>query len=140
MLSALRHAIMNYLTKQEVLDLHLYAVMRYGGRLGIASQDRLTSAVDAPRQTMFGAELYPDLPSKAAALTFLLLKNRPFLGGNEVTAILALLRFLALNRAPLSDDVSDAELLWLVRAVNQSDLDREGVEQWLRENLARVER
>jgi death-on-curing protein len=70
----------------------------------------------------------------------LLLKNRPFLGGNEVTAILALLRFLALNRAPLSDDVSDAELLWLVRAVNQSDLDREGVEQWLRENLARVER
>jgi death on curing protein len=109
-------------------------VMRYGGRLGIASQDRLTSAVDAPRQVLFETELYPDLPSKAAALTFLLIKNRPFVGANESTALLALLRFLDINGASLSDAVSDAELLWLVRAVNYSDLDKVGVERWLREN------
>ena len=64
---------MKYLTKDEILDLHAYAVTRYGGRMGVASQDRLMSAIDAPRQVMFGAELYPDLPSKAAALAFLLL-------------------------------------------------------------------
>jgi death-on-curing protein len=126
---------MRYLTKDELLDLHAYAVTRYGGRLGIASQDRLTSAIDAPRQVLFEVELYPDLASKAAALTFLLLKNRPFLGGNEATALLALLRFLALNDATLCDDISDAELLWLVRSVNQSDLNKEGVENWLRENI-----
>src|SRR4051812_11685582 len=126
---------MRYLTKDELLDLHAYAVTRYGGRLGIASQDRLASALDAPRQVLFEVELYPDLASKAAALAFLLLKNRPFLGGNEATALLALLRFLALNHATLRDDVSDAELLWLVRSVNQSDLNKEGVEHWLRENI-----
>jgi len=126
---------MRYLTKDELLDLHAYAVTRYGGRLGIASQDRLTSAIDAPRQVLFEVELYPDLASKAAGLTFLLLKNRPFLGGNEATALLALLRFLALNGAALCDDISDAELLWLVRSVNQSDLDKEGIENWLRENI-----
>jgi death-on-curing protein len=125
---------MNYLTKDELLDLHAYVVMRYGGRLGIASQDRLTSAVDAPRQVLFETELYPDLPSKAAALTFLLIKNRPFLGANESTALLALLRFLDINGASLRDGVSDAELLWLVRAVNYSDLDKAGVERWLRDN------
>jgi death on curing protein len=131
--------MMKYLTKDELLDLHAYVVTRYGGRLGIASQDRLTSAVDAPRQILFETELYPDLPSKAAALTFLLLKNRPFLGGNEGAALLALLRFLDINGARLRGDVSDAELLWLVRGVNNSDLDKAGVEGWLRDNILKIE-
>jgi death-on-curing protein len=126
---------MNYLTKDELLDLHTYAVTRYGGRMGIASQDRLTTVLEAPRQIMFGTELYPDLASKAAALSFLLLKNRPFVGGNETTAMMALLRFLALNQATLKDNVSDTELIWLAQSVNRSDLDREAMEQWLRENL-----
>jgi death-on-curing protein len=130
---------MNYLTKDELLDLHTYVVSRYGGRLGIASQDRLISALDAPRQSMFGAELYPDIPSKAAAaaaLSFLLLKNRPFVGANEATALMAMLRFLDLNRAGLKADVSASELIWLAQSVNRADLDREGMERWLRENLA----
>ena len=126
---------MNYLTKDELLDLHAYVVTRYGGRLGIASQDRLMTVLEAPRQVMFGTELYPDLASKAAALSFLLLKNRPFVGANETTALMALLRFLALNQAALKDDVSATELIWLAQSVNRSDLDREAMEQWLRENL-----
>ena len=71
-----------------------------------------------------------------APLSFLLLKNRPFVGGNETTALMALLRFLALNQAALKDDVSDADLIWLAQSVNRSDLDREAMERWLRENLA----
>lgn len=126
---------MKYLTKDDLLDLHAYVVTRYGGRLGIASQDRLISAVDAPRQVLFETELYPDLPSKAAVLTFLLLKNRPFLASNESTALLALLRFLDINGAALHADVGDGELLWLVRAINYSDLDKAGVEGWLRDNI-----
>jgi death-on-curing protein len=125
---------MNYLTKDELLDIHAYILTRYGGRMGIASQDRLTTVIDTPRQVMFGVELYPDLPSKAAALTFLILKSHPFLGANEATALMALLRFLELNNAGL-DEVSDAELLWVTRSINQSDLDRGGLESWLRENL-----
>ncbi|HWQ11240.1 MAG TPA: Fic family protein [Roseiflexaceae bacterium] len=127
---------MHYLTKDDILDLHALAVELYGGRMGVASQDGLTRVAVAPRQVMFSAELYPDLPSKAAALMFLLIKSRPFLGANESTALLALLRFLALNGAALNPAVGDAELLWLVRAINQSDLDREGLEAWLRQHVA----
>ena len=126
---------MHYLTKDELLDLHAFILTEYGGRLGIASQDRLTSAIEAPRQVMFETELYPDLPSKAAALAFLLLKNRPFLGANEATALLALLRFLAINDTALRDSVEDADLLRLVRSVNRSELDKEGLESWLRDNI-----
>jgi death on curing protein len=125
---------MYYLTKDELLDIHAYILERYGGRMGIASQDRLTNVLDAPRQVMFGVELYPDLPSKAAALAFLILKSHPFVGANEATALLALLRFLHINNAGL-DAASDADLRWVARAVSQSDLDREGLELWLRENL-----
>jgi death-on-curing protein len=126
---------MNYLTKDELLDLHAYVVTRYGGRLGIASQDRLIGAVDAPRQVLFETELYPDLPSKGTALLFLLLKNRPFLSNNEGTALMALLRFLDINGAKLRSDIGDAELLWLVRAVSYSDLDKIGIESWLRDTI-----
>lgn len=127
--------VMNYLTKDDVLDLHAYLIARYGGRMGISSQDRLSSAIEAPRQVMFGTELYPDLASKASALLFLILKSRPFLGANEATALLALMRFLEINQSGLGE-VSQAELLQVVRAVNYSDIDRAGLERWLRERLA----
>jgi death-on-curing protein len=126
---------MRYLTKDDLLDLHTYAVTHYNGRLGIASQDRLSSVIDAPRQVMFDAELYPDLHSKAAALMFLLLKSRPFLWGNEITALLALLRFLDLNECRLREEVDSAQLIELVRSLNQSGASREMLEAWLRRNL-----
>jgi len=126
---------MVYLTKDDLLDLHAFVLTRYGGRLGISSQDRLTNALDAPQQVMFGAELYPDLPSKAAALTFLLLKNRPFVKGNQGTALLALLRFLAVNGADLDPAVAPEDLRDLIRSVDQSRCDKEQLEQWLRERV-----
>lgn len=126
---------MHYLTKEELLDLHIYAVMRYGGRLGISSQDRLQTVLNAPCQKMFGVELYPDVWSKGAVLTYLLIKSRPFVGGNELTALMALLRFLELNDAALHRSIEDGDLFWLIRAINYSDLDKEGLEQWLRDNV-----
>lgn len=126
---------MVYLTKDDLLDLHAFVLTRYGGRLGISSQDRLASALDAPQQVMFGAELYPDIPSKAAALTFLLLKNRPFVKGNQGTALLALLRFLAVNGAELRPEVASEDLRDLIRSVDQSRCDKDQLEQWLRERM-----
>ncbi|MBC8076591.1 MAG: Fic family protein [Chloroflexales bacterium] len=130
---------MNYLSKEDVLDLHAYVVTRYGGLLGIQSQDRLHTALNAPLQTMFGAELYPDVPSKAAAMTYLLVKSRPFLGGNEGTALIVLLRFLSVNGLGLRHDVGWADLFRLMRSLNHSDMDKEGLEGWLRENMIAAE-
>ncbi len=126
---------MQYLSKEELLDLHTYAITRYGGLLGISSQDRLQTALQAPHQKMFGVEVYADVYSKGAALTYLLIKDRPFVEGNEVTALMALLRFLAINNAGLRAEINDGDLFWLVRAINYSDLDKEGLEQWLRDNV-----
>ncbi len=131
-----RHAVGStiYLSKQDLLDLHAFVLERYGGRMGIASQDRLNTVIGAPQQVMFNAELYPDVPSKAAAQTFLLLKSRPFVNANQSTALMALLRFLDINNVALRNHVGVNELVWIIRAVDQSERTKEQLESWLREN------
>lgn len=126
---------MNYLSKTDLLDLHAFAVERYGGLLGVKSQDLLQTAVVAPRQELFGEELYPDLPGKAAALVYMLVKSHPFVAANEATGLLALLRFLELNDAALRPEIDASELAWMFRALGSSDLDRNGLEEWLRAHV-----
>lgn len=125
-----------YLSKEELLDLHAFAVEEFGGLLGIKSQDRLQTVLSAPRQEMFGGELYPDVCSKGAVMVYLLVKSHPFLGANEATALLALLRFLDLNGAALKPEIGASEIAWVFRALSSSSLDKEGLEQWLRDSVA----
>ena len=125
---------MNYLSRDELLDLQMFALERYGGRLGIRSQDRLLAALNAPQQVMFGAELYPDLASKVAALGFMVLKNRPFNGGNEATTLLGMLRMLAINGCQI-DAYFPAKLAAVLQGVLHSEVDRDELTAWLRDEL-----
>jgi death-on-curing protein len=126
---------MQYLTRDELLDLHTLVIERYGGRMGIRSQDRLLAALNAPQQVMFGADLYPDLAGKMAALGFMLLKNRPFNGGNEATALLAMLRMLATNGYRI-DEQFPQRLGATLGDVLRSRRDRDELAEWLRGELA----
>ncbi len=129
---------MHYLTKDDLLDLHAYVITRYGGLMGIASQDKLNSVLNAPHQQMFGADLYSDVCGKAAALMYLIIKNHPFVSGNNTTALIAMLRFLEINGCSLLPTVDGAELTALIHALNRSALSREGLEHWLRTNILRL--
>ena len=125
---------MNYLTRDDILDLHTFVIQRYGGRLGIKSQDKLVSAVSAPLQVLFGEEVYVDVASKAAVLGFQLLKNRPFVEGNEMTALLAVLRFLDINDVTVTDTLTDA-IARQFQAVQRSECSRDTLTGWLRDQL-----
>lgn len=126
---------MHYLTREDLLDLHTFVIDRYGGLLGIASQDRLASVLQAPYQTMFGTELYPDICSKAAVLAYRMIKSHPFVSSNDSTALIALLRFLELNGLTLGDDVGSGDLVGLIRALNYSNMDQEELADWLRDHV-----
>lgn len=128
----------SYLSPDDLLDLHTFVIERYGGLFGIKSQDRLQMALQTPRQILFGSELYPDLCSKAAVLTFMIVKHHPFNFANEATAFFALLRFLAINGAGLRPEVGPDEIEWVFRALSHGDMDREELERWLRENVEMV--
>lgn len=57
----------------------------------------LVSAIERPRANVFGAELYPTLHRKAAALLHSVARNRALIDGNERTAWLATRVFLRFN-------------------------------------------
>jgi death-on-curing protein len=86
-----------YLTPQEVLFIHARLVVTTGGEHGIRDLGLLESAVARPQATFDGADLYPDLFLKTAALMESLSQNHPFVDGNKRTAITAAAMFLQLN-------------------------------------------
>jgi death-on-curing protein len=120
-----------YLTIDEIFTMHDRAIREYGGSPELMSLGHLEATLAAPRQTMFGEELYPDVFSKAAILFYLLIKNHPFLDGNKRTAFLALMRFLNLNGYTL--DATNDELYQFTIDVASSVLTKEEVELWIRD-------
>ncbi len=88
---------MNYLTPQNVIQIHFEIVEATGGLQGLRDLGLLESAVLRPQATFGGQELYPDLNIKAAALVHSLLLNHMFTDGNKRTATISMVEFLILN-------------------------------------------
>lgn len=122
-----------YLSQFDLLKLRTELSRRTREPLEVANQSGLLSALAAPRQTMFGAELHPTLRDKAATLFFLLIKNHPFDDGNKRIALLALQQFLAENGHAWQPDKSAWQM---ARAVAQGMPDSEPVCAWLDTVLA----
>ena len=78
---------------------------------------------------MFGADAYPDLVGKAAALLESLARNHALVDGNKRLAWLATVVFLDLNGHVVQMD--DDAAFELVMAVAQGDLDRVATEERL---------
>lgn len=97
-----------YLTPQEVLFIHARLIATTGGEHGIRDLGLLESAVARPQATFDGADLYPELFLKTAALMESLSQNHPFVDGNKRTAITAAAMFLQLNGTRLQ--ITNAEM------------------------------
>ncbi|MEU6108356.1 Fic family protein [Streptomyces albidoflavus] len=69
----------------------------------------LVSAIERPRTNVFGAELYPTLHDKAAALLHALARNHALIDGNKRTAWLAMRFFLRVNGLPAGHPVPPVE-------------------------------
>ncbi|GAA1410997.1 type II toxin-antitoxin system death-on-curing family toxin [Catellatospora coxensis] len=76
-------------------------VLAIADRLGVAVRDPglVESAVAAPRSSAFGADAYPDLWTKAAALLRSLTRNHPFVDGNKRIGWITATAFLTVNGA-----------------------------------------
>ena len=125
-----------YLSPAEVLLIHDHAIREFGGSFGLMSPGQLEASIAAPRQTMFGEELYPDLFSKAAILFYLLVKNHPFIDGNKRTAALALIEFLERNGYTLN--ATNDELYEFTVDVTASVLGKEEAETWIRDKAVKL--
>lgn len=97
-------------TYLEIEDLLAAARRAVGGEPVIRDPGLLDAAVQRPQATWSGADVYPDLDRKAAALLHSLVMNRALLDGNKRLGWLATVLFYGLNGFDLhgpEDDVYD---------------------------------
>jgi death-on-curing protein len=85
--------MIRYLTVEEVARI---CDVEAGENL-LADFGALESAVLRPQTTVGGADAYPDVHSKAAALMHSVVRNHPFIDGNKRTATLAAIIFYGYN-------------------------------------------
>ena len=111
---------MRYLSVEEVIEINAQVM---GGKHVLRDRGLLESAAARPQASAFGADAYPDLAAKAAALLHSLVLNHPFIDGNKRTAVLATLVFLDLNGYVVRWDQREALDFMLRLAQHQVELD-----------------
>lgn len=87
-----------YLTPEEALRIIEAAI---GGRPMVRDLGLLASALARPATTLFGADTYPSLPLKAAALLHSLVNNHALVDGNKRAGFACVAVFLGINGHPL---------------------------------------
>src|SRR6266481_9300544 len=94
---------MIYLTLPELLHV---AERVLGPDMKIRDLGLLEAALARPQTTAFGADAYPTLDEKAAALLHSLARNHALIDGNKRLALAALIAFYGLNgrRLTLTND------------------------------------
>jgi len=118
-----------FLTAEQVLFIHARLIDETGGEHGIRDLGMLEAAVNRPKSTFDGEELYPDIYAKAAALMESLINNHPFLDGNKRTGITSVEMFLQTNSLTLS--ASNSQLVEFTLQVAQSHIDLQAITEWL---------
>ena len=89
---------------------------------GVRDIGLLASALGRPQTSAFGQDAYPDLWSKAAALTHSVIRNHPFLDANKRTAVALALTLLTYNGID-AESPNHETLLALAVGIANSDLD-----------------
>lgn len=120
---------MNFLTVDEVIEIHDNLVSTYGGLQGIRDMGLLISAVEMPKSMMFGEYLHESIYDKAAAYLFHIICNHPFLEGNKRTGTAVTLIFLHQNGVQNKYNIPEFEEM--VCKVAQSQLSKIEISQYL---------
>ena len=109
---------MIYLTLPELLHV---AQRVLGAEPAVRDIGLLESALARPQATAFGADAYPDLDAKAAALLHSLARNHALVDGNKRLALAGVIAFYGVNGLRLT--LTNDEAYELVIAVADGTLD-----------------
>jgi death on curing protein len=107
-----------YLTLPELLHV---AQRVLGAEPAVRDIGLLESALARPQATAFGADAYPDLNAKAAALLHSLARNHALVDGNKRLALAGVIAFYGVNGVRLT--LTNDEAYELVIAVADGTLD-----------------
>jgi len=101
--------VTKYLTADQVIKFHDVLLKNFGGLPGIRDRNLLHSALEAPKASFSGKDMYPSNYEKAAAYLYHLARNHSFNDGNKRTAYVATLAFLEVNHVLIKFKMSHLE-------------------------------
>lgn len=115
-----------FLTLDQVLEIHRAQLDHFGGQEGIRDQGALESAVAQPEAGFGDAHLHTYPFGMAAAYAFHLAENQPFVDGNKQAALDCALTFLEVNGISIEDP--DMVLYQAMIDVGNKKLSKKGLE------------
>lgn len=121
-----------FLSIEEVLEIHTALIERFGGASGIRDTGLLDSALYRP-QTGY----YDDLVEMAAALFESLMNNHPFIDGNKRVAFFSTDIFLRLNGHKMKVESKTAHA-FLIKLFKTNTCDLEHLTPWIRSITVRL--
>ena len=115
-----------FLSLDEVLEIHAVLIDRYGGAEGVRDRGLLESALYRPK-----TGYYADLIEMAAALFESLMNNHPFVDGNKRVAFFSTDVFLRLNGYKMVVEPKAAHA-FLMELFASNSCDLEHLAPWIR--------
>jgi death-on-curing protein len=121
-----------FLTLDELINIHLDQIERYGGALGIRDWGLLQSANAMPAAAFGGQYVHADVFEMAAAYLSHIVQNHPLIDGNIRVGAVAADVFLTLNGQNLI--AGQGEYANLVRSVASSETSKSAIAEFFRAN------
>ncbi|MFV1917647.1 MAG: type II toxin-antitoxin system death-on-curing family toxin [Patescibacteria group bacterium] len=125
-----------YVEIDEVYEIHEAVIKKAGTKASVADFALLHSAVERPKATFQGQDLYPTIFTKAAALLQSLCLNHAFTDGNKRTSWLSTKRFLYINGYHLKARTKDA-VGFMVMVDNEKPSVAK-ISSWLKKNSKKI--
>jgi death on curing protein len=114
-----------------VLDFHAEQLALFGGPDGIRDMGLLESALARPQNKLAYGET--DLAALAAAYSFGIARNHPFVDGNKRTALASMIVFLNLNGLALVAPQEAATAI--VLALAAGEIGEDVLARWISDNI-----
>jgi death-on-curing protein len=119
-----------WLTADLMIDIHAEQLAIFGGPSGLRDRGMLESALGRPLNKYAYGE--SDLAVLAAAYTFGIARNHPFVDGNKRAAFAALIVFLGLNNIDFV--VPETHATAMILEVAAGNIGENGLARWIRDN------
>lgn len=121
---------MNWLNIDDVYTIHQEIIKRAGSIASVRDFSLLHSAVERPKATYAGKDMYPTIFSKAAALLHSICMNHAFTDGNKRTSWATAHKFLWMNGYHLR--ATNAEAVSFMLSVDNEKLSLKEISSWLK--------
>lgn len=126
-----RRQSLRWIDQRALLLLHSETIAEHGGLAGVRDYGILESALARP-QHLHIYEPKSDLAALAAAYSYGLARNHPFLDGNKRAAFLAIGLFLQINGYELIAD--PVEAIAVILKLAAGGLSEKELAEWIRKN------